>query len=406
MEVVLTIYRIISMITLIYGAYYVVMGLLGLILEKKNRKKLEKIDNENHFAIIIPARNEESVIGNLVDSLNNLNYNKNKYEIYVIVNNTTDNTEIIAKEHGAKVLMCDRLVKTKADVLCYAFDELKYYKRIDAYIIFDADNVVHPDFLIQMNDALNNGYRVATGFRDAKNPSDSWVSASYTLFYYIQNLFLNRSRMGFGGNAIINGTGFMIKKEIIDEEGFNTYTLTEDSEFTGQCALKGEKIFFAEKSITYDEYPVNFKTSWKQRKRWSAGNLQCMKLYNTKLFKSFMQKGFIPMLDMFFNYCGIMAHIILYLNLGMFRIANFIEKNPLIWQDYFSWIFGLIVQIGLPIVTCLWLSKKIKPLWKGILLFPVFIFSWLPINFICLFKKNITWEAIKHDRAIKLEEIN
>lgn len=405
MEVVLTIYRIVSAITLVYGAYYVVMGTLGLILEKIKRKELKRIDKENHFAIIIPARNEESVVGNLVDSLNNLNYNKDKYDTYVIVNNTTDNTEKVAREHGANVFLCDKPVKTKADVLCFAFDKLKKDKKIDAYIIFDADNVVHPDFLVHMNNALNNGYRVASGFRDAKNPSDSWVSASYTIFYYIQNLFFCRSRMGFGANATITGTGFMIKKDIVDDEGFNTYTLTEDMEFTGQCALKGEKIYYAEKAITYDEYPVKFKESWKQRKRWSVGNLQCMRIYSLKLIKNFFKKGYIPMLDMACNFCGIMAQVVLYLNLGMFRIANFVEGNPFIEQDYFSWIFGLLVQIGLPIIACIWLGKKVKPLWKGILMFPVFIFSWLPINFICLFKKNIPWEQIKHERAIKLEEI-
>ena len=406
MEVLLTIYRIISGITLVYGAYYVVMGILGLILEKKNRKSLKKYDKENHFAIIIPARNEEAVVGNLIDSLNNLNYNKDKYDVYVIINNTTDNTKKVVLEHGANAVDCMAPVKTKADVLCFAFDYLKKNKKINAYVVFDADNVVHPDFLIHMNDALNNGYRVASGFRDAKNPSDSWISASYTIFYYIQNLFFCRSRMGFGGNATITGTGFMIKKEIIDKDGFNTYTLTEDMEFTGQCALKGEKIYYAEKAITYDEYPVRFGPSWKQRKRWSVGNLQCMRIYLIDLLKSFMKKGWMPMLDMACNFCGIMAQVVIYLNLGMFRIANLIAGNPLIEQDYFSWIFGILVQIGLPIITILWLKKRIKPLWKGILLFPLFILSWLPINIICLFKKDVKWEEIKHERSIKLEEIN
>lgn len=406
MNVVLTIYRIISGITLIYGAYYVIMGVLGLILEKKNKKKLKKIDKNNHFAIIVPARNEEAVVGNLVDSLNNLNYNKKDYDVYVVVNNTTDNTKNVAEAHGAFAIDCTNPVKTKADVLCFAFDYLKNKKKIDAYIIFDADNVVHPDYLIHMNDALNNGYRIASGFRDAKNPSDSWISASYTIFYYIQNLFFCRSRMGFGGNATITGTGFMIKKDIIDDDGFNTYTLTEDMEFTGQCALKGEKIYYAEKAITYDEYPVKFGTSWKQRKRWSVGNLQCMRIYVIDLVKNFMKKGNIPMLDMAFNFCGIMAQVVIYLNLGMFRIANFIEGNHFIEQDYFSWIFGILIQIILPVITIIWLKKDLKPLWKGILLFPLFIFSWLPINIICLFKKDIKWEEIKHDRSIKLEDIN
>ena len=406
MEVILTIYRIISAITLLYGAYYVVMGILGLVLEKINRKELKKIDKQNKFAIIIPARNEEKVIGNLVDSLKNLNYDKDKYTINVIVNNTTDDTKKVASKHGANALDCTVPVKVKADVLSFAFDYLKKDKSIDAYVIFDADNVVHPDFLIHMNDALNNGYRVASSFRDAKNPNDSWVSSSYAVFYYIQNLFFCRSRMGFGANATITGTGFMIKKDIIDDEGFNTYTLTEDMEFTGQCALKEEKIYYAEKAITYDEYPVKFSESWKQRKRWSVGNLQCMKLYSIKLFKSFLRKGYIPMLDMACNFCGIMAQIVVYINLGIFRIANFTEGNPLIEQDYLSWVFGILIQILLPLISCLYLRKDIKNLWKGILLFPLFIFSWLPINIICLFKKDLKWEEIKHDRAIKLEEIN
>ena len=405
MEVVLIIYRVISSITLVYGTYYVIMGVLGLILGKFNKVELKKENKINHFAVIIPARNEESVVGNLVDSLKNLNYDKKKVDVYVVVNNTTDDTKKVAEDHGAIVLDCNVPVKTKADVLCFAFDYLKSNKKIDAYVIFDADNVVHPDFLIHMNDALNNGYRVASGFRDAKNPSDSWISSSYTVFYYIQNLFFCRSRMGLGGNATITGTGFMIKKEIIDEDGFNTYTLTEDMEFTGQCALKKERIYYAEKAITYDEYPTTFKTSWKQRKRWSVGNLQCMKIYAWNLLKNFFKRGTIPMLDMACNFCGIMAQVVVYLNLAMFRVANFSVGNPLADQDYFSWVFGILVQIGLPIITILMLKKKVLPLWKGILLFPLFIFSWLPINIICLFKKDIKWEEIKHDRAITLEEI-
>ena len=257
-----------------------------------------------------------------------------------------------------------------------------------------------------MNDALNNGYRVASSFRDAKNPSDSWVSSSYAVFYYIQNLFFCRSRMGLNANATITGTGFMIKKDIIDSDGFNTYTLTEDMEFAGQCALKGEKIYYAEKAITYDEYPVKFSASWKQRKRWSVGNLQCMKLYSFKLFISFLKKGSISMLDMACNFCGMMAQLVIYLNLGIFRIANFSEGNPLIEQDYLSWVIGILIQMLLPLITCLYLHKNIKTLWKGIVLFPLFIYSWLPINIICFFKKDLKWEEIKHERAIKLEEIN
>lgn len=107
-----------------------------------------------------------------------------------------------------------------------------------------------------MNDCLNSGYKVAEGYRDSKNPKDNWISGSYTIFYLFQNIFFNRSRMSFDASASINGTGFMISKDIIDRDGFETFTLTEDVEFTGQCALKGEKIAFVEDAITYDEYQL------------------------------------------------------------------------------------------------------------------------------------------------------
>ena len=405
MEVVLTIYRIISTITLLYGAYYVVTSALGLTLNIFNKKTIIDSRKDHKFAIIIPARNEENVIGNLIDSLKNVHYNKDKYDIYVVINNTTDNTKKVAKKHGAIALECTNPVKTKADVLKFAFDYLKDKKDIDAYLIFDADNVVHPDFLKNMNKALNNGYRVATGFRDAKNPYDSWISCSYTVFYYIQFLFFCTARTALNANATVTGTGFMIKKDLIDEEGFNTYSLTEDLEFTGQCALKGEKIYYAYDAITYDEYPVSFKTSWKQRKRWSVGNLQCMRLYFFKLIGSFFRKPKISKLDMAFNFCGVFTHALVYINLIMFRIANFIQGNPLIEQDYLSWVIRYLVQISLPLFVLLFMKRNPFKYWKGIIFFPLFILTWLPINIICLFKKDLKWEEIKHDRSIKLEEI-
>ena len=281
--IVKMIYYILFYLTLLYGTYFAVSGFLGLI--KKSKLKIKKSKKKNYFAIIVPARNEGEVIGNLIDSLQALDYPKDRYGIYIVPNNCTDNTAEVAKECGANVIECKVKTKTKGDVLKYTFSLLKDNKDIDAYLIFDADNLVHKDFLKHMNDCLNSGYKVAEGYRDSKNPKDNWISGSYTIFYLFQNIFFNKSRMAFDASASINGTGFMISKDIIDRDGFETYTLTEDVEFTGQCALKGEKIAFVEDAITYDEYPINFGASWKQRKRWSAGIIQCMNIYSFKLFK-------------------------------------------------------------------------------------------------------------------------
>lgn len=402
------IYYIILTITGVYALYFAITGILGIIL--KNRINKVTGNKSHKFGIVIPARNEEKVISNLIDSINKSDYPKDKFNIFVALNNTTDNTRNVCKSKDVTIINCKGKINTKGDALKEAFEFLKD-EDIDAYLIFDADNVIHKDCLKEMNNILNRGYRVAEGYRDAKNPSDNWISGSYTIFYLIQNVFFNRSRMGFKASGSINGTCFMIKKELIDKEGFNTYTLTEDVEFTGQCALKKEKIAFAEKAITYDEYPNQFYASWKQRTRWSKGMIQCMRRYSFKLILDFFKTGNISSLDMGLVYMGPLIQLLNFINIIMLIISKpfGIEVN-----DIFTYIitlgWGSIISIYLGVViteifVLIYKRVKISKVMSGIILFGLFMITWIPINIICFCKKNIKWDVIKHERDIKIEDI-
>lgn len=403
------IYYVFFGLTLFYGLYYSLTGLYGFLKPKKFR--IVPHDPKNKFAIIVAARNEEAVIGNLVTSLLECNYPKELYDVYVAVNNTTDNTAKVAKKAGGIVIDVKKKVKSKGEVLRYVFDILKKDKSIDAYIIFDADNIVHPDFLRRMNDALCCGYRVAQGFRDSKNISDNWISGSYSLYYYMQNFFFNRARMTMRQSASINGTGFMVKKEIIDEYGFETHTLTEDIEFTAICALRDERIAFVESAVTYDEQPVDFVASWKQRKRWSVGCLQCLKLYWKDLLKHFIKTGNQPSFDMFMNFVAPVVQVVCLLEfiaLIFFRIFN-IRLYDLFSALFSSGAFFFILTYVGGIVVSVFILKynkrKAKSVLSAIALFALFILTWVPINVVCLFKKDMVWEEIKHNRGIKTSEL-
>lgn len=402
-------YYIIFIITLLYGLYFSLTGFVGIF--KKQKVHFEKANAKNHFAILIPARNEEAVVGNLIDSLKEQNYPKELYTIYTIPNNCIDRTEEVARNHGSMIISCDVPTKTKGDVLNHAFGKLKDKKEIDAYLVFDADNVVHPDFLKHMNECIESGYDVAQGFRDAKNPSDNWLSGSYTLFYLFQNVFFNRARMSLGGSASINGTGFMIRKSIIDQEGFETYTLTEDVEFTGQCALNGRPIAFVENAITYDEYPTRFGSSWKQRKRWSAGILECMKRYSVPLFKKYRKTKRLSCLDMGLVYLGPLWQVIGFIGTVMLMIFHFLGIQL---YDLFSYFFayGLlffilsyIVGMLLELFVLWYKDKKFGNVVSGIFLFPIFVMTWIPINIVCLVKKHTKWEEIRHDRSVEIKDV-
>ncbi len=402
-DVVVTIYYILFALSFIYCMYFAITGLFGF--KNYHKSMFGRHKPKHKFAIVIPTRNEEAVIGALIKSLQKQRYPEKLYDIYVIPNNCTDNTEGAAREAGANIIDCKVKVKVKADALSYAFEYLKKKdEEIDAFVIFDADNLVHPDFLARMNDALCEGVEVGQCFRDAKNMNDNWITGSYTLFYFIQNFFFNRARMNFSGSAAINGTGFMIRKDVL-KDGFHTVTLTEDSEFTGQCALRGIQVAFVEDAITYDEHPQSFWTSWKQRKRWTSGCLACLKVYGGRLFKTFLKKGNIASFDMLMMYTaplmvvlGFLLSVILFL-FHIFDVELFDFFSYLYASGILFFIVFYIANVAMNIFVVKYNHKSVKNILSGVLFFSLFIATWIPINIICLFKKTETWEPIKHDRS-------
>jgi len=401
MEFIVLIYYFLFSLSLIYALYFGITGLFGFRNYKKMKYAIHK--PKYKFGVVIPVRNEEKVIAQLIDSLKKQNYPNELFEIIAVPNNCTDNTEKVAKKAGATILKPDVPVRIKGDALENIFAKLVKQDKHDAYIVFDADNLVHPDFLARMNDALCEGAQVAQGFRDAKNMSDSWVTGSYTIFYFIQNFFYNRARMNYSGSATINGTGFMMKKDVI-KDGFHTVTITEDSEFTGQCALRGIQVAFVENAITYDEHPVDFKSSWKQRKRWTSGTLDCLKVYGSKLMKQFFKTGNIACFDMALMYA---APIIMVLSFMLTFILYAFNLFGVQLFDLFSYMYalglvffaaGYVLNIIMNIFVIKYNNKSIKSVLSGVFLFTFFLLSWIPINIICLFKRTKEWEAIVHDR--------
>ena len=398
-SIVVTIYYILFAFSFIYCMYFAITGLFGF--KNYHKSMFGRHKAKYRFGIVIAGRNEEKVIGGLIKSLQKQHYPENLYEIFVVPNNCTDNTEGVAREAGATIIHCDVPVKQKGDALEDTFKKLVKREDIDAFVVFDADNLVHPDFLARMNDALCEGVEVAQCFRDAKNMGDNWLTGSYTLFYFIQNFFFNRARMNYSGSAAINGTGFMVRKSVLQKYGFKTRTITEDSEFTGQCALRGIQVAFVEEAITYDEHPQSFWASWKQ---WTSGCLSCLQIYGGKLLKTFFKTGNIACFDMVMMYAAPLM-VVLGFVLSVVLIAFHLLGVELF--DFFSYLYAsgilffivfYLLNVAMNIFVVKYNKKSTKNIFSGNIFFALFLATWIPINIICLFKKTNNWEQIKHDR--------
>lgn len=252
-----------------FWLYQFIISITSLI---KFKEKPMLTDKKHRFIIALPANNEESVIGNLIKSLQMQDYDKSLYDIYVIADNCTDGTANVARENGAIVYeRFDEDKKTKGYALNWFLDKMKDKKDdYDALLVFDADNVVDKKFLNVMNKKLCQGEVLVQGYRDIKNPTDTWVSGGYAIFYWTMNRLYHLARYNMGLSPLINGTAFMVKWDILIDEGWNTKTLTEDIEFALINISKGVKLGWAKDAIVYDEQPLTFKQSWKQRERWSV----------------------------------------------------------------------------------------------------------------------------------------
>ena len=253
----------------LFWLYQFVISITSLI---KFKEKPMLTDKKHRFIIALPANNEESVIGNLIKSLKMQDYDKSLFDIYVIADNCTDKTAEVARGNGAIVYeRFDETKKTKGYALNWFLDKMKDKKEdYDALLVFDADNVVDKNFLNVMNKKLCQGEVLVQGYRDIKNPTDTWVSGGYAIFYWTMNRLYHLARYNMGLSPLINGTAFMVKWDLLIDEGWNTKTLTEDIEFALINISKGVKLGWAKDAIVYDEQPLTFKQSWKQRERWSV----------------------------------------------------------------------------------------------------------------------------------------
>ena len=291
-------YSIILLFFICY-AYQFLYIPISLFIHKKSRR----IKKNNSYGILIAARNEENVIGNLIDSLKNQNYPSDLISIYVVADNCTDNTSSVAKEHGAIVYERYNTSKIgKGYALNFLLNKIKEESTMpDAFIVFDSDNIVDSNYVSEINKTFNNGYQVITGYRNTKNYGDNWISSGYGLWFLREAMYLIQPRWKIGNSCGVSGTGFLFSSKVLEEfGGWNFHLLTEDIDFTADYIVNNRKIGYCPKAMFYDEQPTSFKQSVTQRLRWSKGYLQVLGKYGKRLFKCTL-KGEFSTFDMLMN---------------------------------------------------------------------------------------------------------
>ena len=202
----------------------------------------------------------------------------------------------------------------------------------------------------------------------------------------------------------------MVKFDVVKPQGWDTVTLTEDIEFSLKRIIKGKRLGWATDAICYDEQPVGFKQSWSQRSRWTVGHMQCIKEYTGKLAEAAKENKTMVNFDGFLYIIGSIPMFVLTIILLLSNFVLYAGSEMTQMELILNILRYLVPTFVFPSFTAafvMWLEgKPLKPMFKGFFTYPLFMGSWLLINFKCLFKRETTWEKITHNRSIKIDEVD
>ncbi|MBR1676456.1 MAG: glycosyltransferase family 2 protein [Clostridia bacterium] len=416
----------ITAILSLFVVHYIVFGVVGIFA----KRKFPKTDEKLKYGLIIPARNEELVVGNLIDSIKKSKYPQDKLQIFVIAHNCTDNTAEICRKAGATVYEYNNPDEcTMGYAFRYLFDRIKEdygIENYDGFFLFNADNIVDEYFFEKMNDAFvaENREHVITSYRNSKNFGSNPISALYGLYFSTGCIFEARGRTALGCSTRVQGTGYVINSNLV-KDGWKYVTLTEDWEFTADQLLSDNKVVYCDEAMFYDEQPTSLKVTFRQRLRWQKGHLLvCLTRFKNcvqAIFKSKKKGGGkhkFSLYDLSVNMSPILVTSF-FVSLLQFIITAITPIFSGNFDAYKGWLissgitlaWAYVFSMSTAILLYFLERKRIRKVSLPLkilscLLFPFFMALSIILELIALFDKNVGWKSIPHSDTTNFDELH
>lgn len=396
-----------------YRTFYLILGVFG------RSRKYPSAPKDKRYCFIVPARNEELVIGNLIDTVRAMDYPQELVDIMVVADNCDegDKTAQIAREKGAIVFeRHDMAHRTLGFALQYAFREFakaghdienEYY----AYIRLDADNIVSHNYLTKLNDCMqNSGFDEAVTYRNAKNLDENWIAAMCGMNVYVNVLNNTRPRSILKTNQQVYGPGACFRSYLL-KDGWNWTGLTEDLDIESDITSRGFRTGYCEEAVFYEEEPTRVKLFVRQQMRWTRGNLLSFGKYAPGLIRSFFKKPTWSKYDIFwqfFPYSFVSFYITFAYQVISLILFAIYGNNGYNWWSFASWILTMLgsIYVSNLLMDALTVIREWRrfhlSLPKTILyifLFPIYQIINLPISCVAGFMK-VTWKQIDHHTVV------
>ncbi len=421
--IVIVLYLLMALLT-VHFAFFAIVGFF-------KKKTFLQTDKRLKYGIIIPARNEETVVGALIESIKKNDYPQDKLHIFVIAHNCDDKTADIARAAGATVYEYNNPEEcTMGYAFKYLFARIKEdygTENYDGFFLFNADNILDRNYFKKMNDAFvyYDKQSVITSFRNSKNFGSNPISAMYGLYFASGCRFESRGRSVMGCSTRVQGTGYVINSDIVKDE-WPYVTLTEDWEFTADRVINDTPIVFCDEAVFYDEQPVSLGIMWRQRLRWSKGHLLVcvtrLKDIVKALFKPVKRGGAKRKFSVYDIGVNILPVCVITVAITVLKHVFFL-LSPLfglslkeVYTEYlgsfwFMYAIGYVSTVLSAVILYILERKRIPKMSLGlkivsIVLWPVFLLVSFPAEVVAVLKKDIGWKPIPHADTTTFDHLN
>jgi len=266
------------------GAATAYLLLLGIAYFVRKERPSGPDDPLNRFAILVPAHNEEQLVGNLCKSLLEIDYPRENIEIFVIADNCTDETVKVCRPHPLTVLEReDSDHAGKGQAIAWALKQI-HLPEFDAVFIVDADSYVDGGILAELNRSINQGEQAIQCFNGVGNRDDSGFTQLLFVSRTINNLLYQEAKFRLGLSCFLTGNGLCFRSDLLQERGWTAFSAGEDWEYYAQLVADNIRVGFAASAKVFHQESRSLNQATTQRLRWSSSRFSVAKNLGLPLF--------------------------------------------------------------------------------------------------------------------------
>ena len=235
---------------------------------------------------LVPAHNEELLLGACVRSLLALRYPQALFRVVVIADNCSDRTANLARAAGVECLeRHDTQHPGKPRAIAWALEQLPVAE-FDAVVIVDADTIADPDFARELAAAGPLRGRAAQGYFGLSNPDESPITRMSAVLAAATHRFAYPLKRRAGLNVPLVGNGMAVGTDVLAEHGWHAFSICEDWEMYALLTERGVAIVGAPKARIYAQEARSLGESATQRERWTAGKVAVLARVGPRLCAS------------------------------------------------------------------------------------------------------------------------